>query len=90
MRTPPVGADASFDSSLHKRDYLLFAASAAVWIVADVIVHTPTPVDKSIAILPFENPGHDTNNAMFAFGLRVDLQTQLQILHDLKVIARES
>ena len=90
VRTPPVGADASFDSSLHKRDYLLFAASAAVWVVANVIVHTPTPVDKSIAILPFENPGHDTNNAMFAFGLRVDLQTQLQILHDLKVIARES
>ncbi len=28
VRTPPVGADASFDSSLHKRDYLLFAALA--------------------------------------------------------------
>ncbi len=89
-RTPPVGADASFDKSLHKRDYLLFASLAAVWAVAIVFVHTPTPVDKSIAILPFENLGHDPNNAMFAFGIRVDLQTQLQNLHDLKIIARES
>jgi TolB-like protein/Tfp pilus assembly protein PilF len=90
VRTPPVGADASFDRSLHKRDYLLFASLAAVWFVANVFVHTPAPVDKSIAILPFENPGHDPANAMFAFGIRVDLQTQLQNIHDLKIIARES
>ena len=90
VRTPPVAADASFDKSLHKRDYLLVATLAAVWVVANVLVYTPAPVDKSIAILPFENPGHDPDNAMFAFGIRVDLQTQLQNLHDLKVIARES
>ena len=90
VRTPPLGADASHDSSLHKRDYLLFASLAAVWAVANVYVYTPAPVDKSIAILPFENPGHDPDNAMFAFGIRVDLQTQLQNLHDLKIIARES
>ena len=53
-------------------------------------MYTPAPLDKSIAILPFENPGHDPDNAMFAFGIRVDLQTQLQNLHDLKIIARES
>ena len=29
-------------------------------------------------------------NAMFAFGIRVDLQTQLQNLEDLKIVARES
>ncbi len=57
VRTPPVGADASFDRSLHKRDYLLFASLAAVWFVANVFVHTPAPVDKSIAILPFETTG---------------------------------
>jgi len=90
VRTPPIGADASFDRSLHKRDYLLFASLAAVWFAASVFVHTPVAVDKSIAILPFENPGHDPANAMFAYGIRVDLQTQLQSLHDLKIIARES
>ena len=90
VRTPRADADASFDSSLRKRDYLLFASLMAVWAVAVVYVHTPAPVDRSIAILPFENVGYDPNNAMFAFGLRVDLQTQLQNLHDLKIIARES
>jgi TolB-like protein/Tfp pilus assembly protein PilF len=89
-RTPPASADASFDKSLHTRDYLLFTSLAVVWVVANVFVHTPAPVDKSIAILPFENPGHDPDNAMFAFGIRVDLQSQLQNLRDLKIIARES
>ena len=90
VRTPPIAADASFDRSLHTRDYLLFASLAAVWALAIVFVHTPAPVDKSIAILPFENRGHDPNNAMFAFGIRDDLQTQLHKLHDLKIIARQS
>ncbi len=90
VRTPPIGADTSFDESLNKRDYLLIASLAAVWVVANVFIHTPAPVEKSIAILPFENPGHDPSNAMFAFGIRVDLQTQLQKIHDLKIIARES
>ena len=90
LRTPPVGADDSFDKSLHTRDYLLFASLAAVWALAIVFVHTPAPVDKSIAILAFENPGQDPDNAMFAFGIRLDLQTQLQNITDLKIIARES
>ena len=69
---------------------MLIASLVAVWLVANVFIHTPAPVDKSIAILPFENPGHDPDNALFAFGIRIDLQTQLQNLHDLKIIARES
>ena len=34
--------------------------------------------------------GQDPDNALFAFGIRVDLQTQLQNISDLKIIARES
>ena len=34
VRTPPIGADASFDRSLHTRDYLLFASLSAVWALA--------------------------------------------------------
>ena len=90
VRTAPAAADTSFDKSLHKRDYLLFVLLAAVWAAGVFYVHTPAPVDKSIAILPFENLGNDPNNAMFAFGIRIDLQSQLQNLHDLKIIARES
>jgi tetratricopeptide (TPR) repeat protein len=55
-----------------------------------VYVHTPAPVDKSIAILPFENRGHDPQGADLAFGVVLDLQTQLMKLHDIKVIAQPS
>lgn len=90
VRTAPAGADASFDGSLKSRDYGLLIALVAGWAAAVVLIHTPQPVERSIAILPFENRGHDPDNALFGFGLRVDLQTQLQNFHDLKIIARES
>ena len=79
-----------FDQSLQRRDYLLFASLAAVWVMANVLVHTPAPVDKSIAILPFENRGHDPQGADLAFGVVLDLQTQLEKLQDIKVIAQPS
>jgi len=90
VRTPPVGADDSFDESLHKRDYLLLAVLAAVWAVTVLYVHTPAPIDKSIAILPFENRGHDPQGADLAFGVRLDLHTQLEKLQDIKIIAQAS
>lgn len=90
VRTAPADAGESFDTSLRMRDYGVLSALAAVWLAAVFLVHTPPAVDKSIAILPFENPGHDPENESFAYGIRVDLQTQLQKLHDLKIVARES
>lgn len=63
---------------------------AAVWLLAVFLVHTPLPVEKSIAILPFENRGGDPENELFAYGIRVDLQTQLQKIDDLKIIDRDS
>jgi TolB-like protein/Tfp pilus assembly protein PilF len=89
-RTPPRDADAGFDRSLRRRDYLLIGSLAAAWVVAVLIIHTPAPVDKSIAILPFENRGHDPQGADLAFGVRLDLHTQLEKLQDIKIIARES
>jgi len=90
VRTPPAGTDSSFDKSLHKGDYFLFLVLVAVWAAGVFYIHTPAPVDKSIAILPFENMGNDPNNAIFADGMRIDLHTQLQNLHDLKIIERGS
>ena len=90
VKTPPAGADSSFGKSLHKRDYLLFVVLVAVWAAGVFYIHTPAPVDKSIAILPFENLGNDPNNAIFADGMRIDLHTQLQNIHNLKIIERES
>jgi len=90
VRTAPAGAPASFDSSLGRRDYALLTSLAATWALALFLVYTPAPVDRSIAILPFENRGHDPQGADLAFGIRLDLQTQLETLQDVKVIASTS
>jgi TolB-like protein/Tfp pilus assembly protein PilF len=89
-KTPPAAAAASFDRSMHRRDYLLIGSLAAAWAVAVLVIHTPAPIDKSVAILPFENRGHDPEGADLAFGVRLDLHTQLQKLQDVRIIARES
>jgi TolB-like protein/Tfp pilus assembly protein PilF len=90
VRTPPLGAAATFDRSLSRRDYVVLASLGAIWALANIIVYSPVPIDRSIAILPFENRGHDPQGADLAFGVRLDLQTQLETLHDVKVIAHTS
>jgi len=47
-------------------------------------------VDKSIAVLPFENLSDDKENAYFADGIQDDLLTNLSKIGDLKVISRTS
>jgi TolB-like protein/Tfp pilus assembly protein PilF len=47
-------------------------------------------VDKSIAVLPFENLSDDKENAYFADGIQDDVLTNLSKIGDLKVISRTS
>src|SRR3989440_1114855 len=47
-------------------------------------------IDKSIAVLPFENLSGDPNNAYFADGIQDDILTNLSKIGDLKVISRTS
>src|SRR5436189_827149 len=47
-------------------------------------------VDKSIAVLPFENLSGDPDNAYFADGMQDDILTNLSKIGDLKVISRTS
>src|SRR5450432_3507622 len=47
-------------------------------------------LDKSIAILPFENFSDDKENAFFADGIQDDILTNLAKVGDLKVISRTS
>ena len=47
-------------------------------------------VDKSIAVLPFENLSDDQANAYFADGVQDDVLTNLSKIGDLKVISRTS
>ena len=47
-------------------------------------------LDKSIAVLPFENFSDDKENAFFADGIQDDILTNLAKIGELKVISRTS
>jgi TolB-like protein/Tfp pilus assembly protein PilF len=47
-------------------------------------------LEKSIAVLPFENLSEDKANAYFAEGIKDEILTKLAAVHDLKVISRAS
>src|SRR5215471_14759338 len=51
--------------------------------------HVPT-LEKSIAVLPFENLSDEKANAYFADGIQDEILTKLSHLADLKVISRTS
>jgi TolB-like protein/class 3 adenylate cyclase/Flp pilus assembly protein TadD len=50
----------------------------------------PPVVEKSIAVLPFENLSDDKQNAYFADGVEDEIRTNLAKVADLKVISRTS
>ena len=47
-------------------------------------------VDKSVAVLPFQNLSSDPENAYFADGIQKEVLTRLAKIEDLKVISRAS
>jgi TolB-like protein/cytochrome c-type biogenesis protein CcmH/NrfG len=47
-------------------------------------------IDRSIAVLPFENLSSDPDNAYFAEGIQEEILTRLAKIADLKVISRTS
>jgi len=47
-------------------------------------------LEKSIAVLPFENLSEEKANAYFAEGIKNEILTKLASVHDLKVISRTS
>ena len=48
------------------------------------------PIERSIAVLPFENLSSDKENAYFAEGIQDEILTRLSRIADLKVISRTS
>jgi TolB-like protein/Tfp pilus assembly protein PilF len=50
----------------------------------------PHKIDKSIAVLPFENLSEEKGNAYFAEGMKNEILTKLASVRDLKVISRTS
>jgi TolB-like protein/Tfp pilus assembly protein PilF len=66
---------------------VIISAAAGFFLLPRVSAHK---VDKSIAVLPFENLSDDKENAYFADGIQDDLLTNLSKISDLKVISRTS
>jgi TolB-like protein/Flp pilus assembly protein TadD len=71
---------------------LVLAAIASAFVF---LLRKPTRlalpiVEKSLAVLPFENLSRDPDNAYFAEGIQNEIVTKLAAVHDLKVISRTS
>jgi TolB-like protein/Tfp pilus assembly protein PilF len=65
----------------------IISAAAGFFLLPRVAAHK---VDKSIAVLPFENLSDEKENAYFADGIQDDVLTNLSKIGDLKVISRTS
>jgi TolB-like protein/Flp pilus assembly protein TadD len=66
---------------------VIISAAAGFFLLPRVSAHK---IDKSIAVLPFENLSNDKENAYFADGIQDDVLTNLSKIGDLKVISRTS
>src|SRR5213082_1100247 len=79
----------------HKRGVLLTLAAAILAAAAFAysfyfVAPRPSPNEKSIAVLPFENRSEDKSNAYFTDGVQDEILTRLSKIRDLKVISRTS
>ena len=82
-------------SGVHRRRNLimLIVAGAIVSLAAGFLLLPRTSarkIDKSIAVLPFQNLSDEKENAYFADGMQDDILTNLSKIGDLKVISRMS
>ena len=66
---------------------LILSAVAGFFLLPRVAAHE---IDRSIAVLPFQNLSDEKENAYFADGIQDDVLTNLSKIGDLKVISRTS
>jgi len=66
---------------------LVVSAAVGFFVLPLVSAHK---IDKSIAVLPFQNLSDEKENAYFADGMQDDILTNLSKIGDLKVISRMS
>ena len=66
---------------------VLVSASAGFFLLPRAVWYK---VDKSVAVLPFQNLSSDPDNAYFADGIQQEVLTRLAKIADLKVISRAS
>src|SRR2546423_9236939 len=90
-----IKATPSVTPGSHRRRnvFLLAAAGLIVSLCAGFFLLpqvSTRKIDKSIAVLPFENLSDEKENAYFADGVQDDILTNLSKIGDLKVISRTS
>src|SRR5438552_2474214 len=66
---------------------VIISAAAGLFLLPRV---SARKIDKSIAVLPFQNLSDEKDNAYFADGIQDDILTNLSKIGDLKVISRMS
>jgi len=90
-----IQATPSAPAATHRRRNLalLGATGVVISVAAGFFLLPPAvahKVDKSIAVLPFDNLSEEKENAYFADGIQDDILTNLSKIGDLKVISRTS
>src|SRR5438034_874335 len=81
-----------------RRRRSVLAGAAAMLVIAAIALGTWlyqrtrsfTPMERSIAVLPFENLSSDKENAYFVEGVQDEILTHFSKIGDLKVISRTS
>jgi len=91
----PQGIQGTPTRGIHRRRNLILLIALAVIISASAgFFLLPRAVrdkiDRSVAVLPFQNLSSDPDNAYFADGIQEEVLTRLAKIGDLKVISRTS
>ena len=85
--TPTKGAHRRRNLILLIVTAVIVSASAGFFLWPRAVGHK---IDKSVAVLPFQNLSSDPENAYFADGIQQEVLTRLAKIADLKVISRTS
>jgi TolB-like protein len=89
-----IQATARVPGAHRRRNLILLVATGAIISTAAGFFLLPRAstrkIDKSIAVLPFQNLSEEKANAYFAEGIQNEILTNLAAIRDLKVISRTS
>ncbi len=85
--TPQTGTHRRRNLILLILTAVIVSAAAGFFLLPRTVWHK---VDKSVAVLPFQNLSSDPENAYFADGIQEEVLTRLTKIGDLKVISRAS
>ena len=89
-----IQATARVPGAHRRRNLILLVVASAIISTAAGFFLLPRAsarkIDKSIAVLPFQNLSEEKANAYFAEGIQNEILTKLAAIRDLKVISRTS